>query len=81
MLTTSDNPFDPFKEFDSWYNFDVLHGYNSCSLLARMIVDHDAFSENDQIAMQNQAIDDIIDRNLLEAATNGEVFHKKVSKT
>lgn len=80
MLTTSDNPFNPFEDFDNWYNFDEQKGYHSCSLLARMLTDHDAFSENDKIAMQNDAIDAIVNRNLLEMATNGEVYYKKVEE-
>lgn len=36
MLTTVDNEFDPFTDFDSWYNFDVENGYNTCALIARL---------------------------------------------
>ena len=36
MLTTFDNPFDPFEQFTSWYMFDVEKGYNTCSRLARV---------------------------------------------
>lgn len=36
MLTTHDNPFNPFTEFEQWYKQDtVVLGHNTCSLLAR----------------------------------------------
>ena len=34
MLTTFDNPFNPFTEFDRWWKEDLLLGHNCCSLLA-----------------------------------------------
>ena len=36
MLTTLDNPFDPFNEFTSWYMFDCEKGHNTSSRLARI---------------------------------------------
>ncbi len=36
MLTTIDNPFDPFTQFDEWYVYDTQKGYNSCSYLDRI---------------------------------------------
>ena len=36
MLTTIDNPFDPFEQFDSWFLFDGEKGYNSCDYLGRI---------------------------------------------
>lgn len=33
MLSTDDNPHSPFTEYDEWYQWDVQHGYNTCSLL------------------------------------------------
>ena len=36
MLTTLDNPFDPFNDFTSWYMFDCEKGHNTSSRLARI---------------------------------------------
>jgi hypothetical protein len=36
MLTTEDNPFDPFTQFDEWYAFDVEKEYYTCAYLARI---------------------------------------------
>lgn len=37
MMTTRDNPYNPFEDFDGWYNWDMAHGYSTCCLLARLI--------------------------------------------
>ena len=36
MLTTIDNPYSPFTQWNQWYNFDtnVAH-HGTCALLAR----------------------------------------------
>ena len=36
MLTTFDNPFDPFDQFTSWLLFDKEKGHNTCEYLARI---------------------------------------------
>lgn len=36
FLTTSDNPFNPFENFRSWYAFDERKHYCSSGLLARI---------------------------------------------
>lgn len=35
MLTTFDNPFNPFEDFESWFKYDLLLGHNCCGLLAK----------------------------------------------
>ena len=37
MLTTYSNPYDPFKDFDSWYKFDMREGTDCCGILSRMV--------------------------------------------
>ena len=36
MVTTKDNPFNPFTHFREWYAFDMASGYNTCGVLAAM---------------------------------------------
>ena len=45
MLTTIDNPFDPFEQFTSWFMFDVEKGYNSCGRLMRVAKVSDNMSQ------------------------------------
>jgi len=59
-LTTFDNPFDPFEQFDQWFLFDIEKGYNSCAYLARIAKTSQQLSEveyNDEI---ERAIDEIV---------------------
>jgi hypothetical protein len=60
MLTTFDNPYDPFEQFDSWYMFDQDKGYNTCSYLARIARTSDQLSEEENELEIERAIDEII---------------------
>lgn len=59
-ITTIDNPFDPIEDFDSWYNFDMDKGYNTCAYLARLVFTSDSLSEAENDRAVEMAIDDII---------------------
>lgn len=73
MLTTFDNPFDPFDEFVPWFLFDVEKGYNTCSRLARIARSSDDFSTIEEKRETERAIDEIIDHDFLN-------IYKKVTR-
>ena len=74
MLTTFDNPFDPFEQFTSWFMFDVEKGYNSCAYLARIAKLTDEMSDQEISDEINRAIDEIIKYDFMN-------IYKKVEKT
>ncbi len=59
-LTTIDNPFNPFVDFDSWFMFDIDKGYNSCAYLARIAKTSDSLSDEENDEEIERAIDEII---------------------
>lgn len=65
MLTTVDNPYNPFTQFDEWYAFDMGHGYYTASFLARVVSTSDGLSETDQALAIQLAIDEIVEENVL----------------
>ena len=65
MLSTTDNPFNPFIAFDEWYAYDESKGYHTCSYLARIVKTSSELSEEEQDLAIEQAIDEILKFNLL----------------
>lgn len=60
MLTTKDNPFNPFDDFDSWYQFDEAKGYRTCGLVARLAHSSSGLSWGDQQISIALAIDEVL---------------------
>jgi hypothetical protein len=65
MLTTVDNPFDPFTQFDEWLAYDIGNGYNTCGFLARVAKVSNDLSLPDQAQAVQDAIDEIVEENVL----------------
>jgi hypothetical protein len=64
MLTTVDNPFDPFDEFDSWLEYDSLLGYNTLAMLDRIAKVPSDLPEPDTELVIQHAIDEIVTENV-----------------
>ena len=60
MISTSDNPFNPFDKFDEWHAYDLTNHYYSCELLARFAQTSNELSEADNMNEIERAIDLII---------------------
>lgn len=72
-ITTTDNPYDPIDDFDSWYQFDMSKNYNSCALLDRLALTSDQFTDEENQREIERAIDEIIKYDVLN-------IYKKVKK-
>ena len=79
-VTTTDNPFDPFTQYDDWYRYDETHGYCTSGYVARDLGVRSLPSAAPPLVLQRaieSAVDDICFFNL----TNVEgVSFKKVSR-
>lgn len=60
MLTTIDNPYSPFDDFDQWFLFDVEHGYNTCSYIDRVANIEEDMSDEEVMIETERAIDSIV---------------------
>ncbi len=65
-LTTFDNPFNPFENFDEWFAFDIQHGYNTCGKLMRIANIENNMSEVEYNNEIERAIDEIIQYDFVE---------------
>lgn len=61
MLTTVDNPYNPFDDFTSWLMYDIEKGYDTNGKLARIAELKDEMTEEEQNIEIERAIDRIIE--------------------
>lgn len=64
MLTTVDNPYDPFTQWDDWFAFDARKGYHTPTILARLAIVSDELSVDDETLAMDMAIDTIVEQNV-----------------
>ena len=74
MLSTIDNPFNPFEDYSSWLMFDKEKGYDSAERLMRIAKLSDDMTQKEENEEIERAIDEIIKFDFLNVYT-------KVSKT
>ncbi len=60
MVTTFDNPYNPFTQFKEWFIFDNSKGYNTCGKLARIMGNVSESDDELYDSIVEQSIDDLI---------------------
>ena len=65
MITTKDNPFNYFTDFDNWYAFDEQKGYHSLSYLARIAKTSSDLTDKEYSEIIEAAGDEIVEMNIL----------------
>lgn len=60
ILTTSDNPYDPFTQWDQWYTYDRDKGYFTCELIDRFAKTSDSLSDEMNEERIQEAYQEII---------------------
>ena len=72
FITTYDNPYDYFKQFDEWLNFDRQKGYYTLEYVARLAKLAPDLSEEEQNIEMESVFDKMIE-------WNGQFYRKVFS--
>ena len=64
FVTTTDNPYNYFTQFDDWFAFDTQKGYNTCAYVARIAMVSNEMSEAEYRQGVNDAAKEIVRLNL-----------------
>ena len=65
FLSTIDNPFHPYYDYDNWLRFDEDHGYYTQNYLARIAATSEFLTDAENQRILNDAIDEICRLDLL----------------
>ena len=60
MITTIDNPFNPFDDFVKWFEWDHIAGYNSWERVARFMSDSPNLTNEEELLDNEKAIDQVV---------------------
>lgn len=71
-ITTVDNPYNPFNEFELWYLFDIQKGYNTCSRLASITATSNQFSDAENADIEEDSMNELIKTGAIDK--NGNII-------
>lgn len=83
LITTTDNKFNPFTQFDRWRTYDEIEcGYHSLSYLARIAATSPDLSPTEMDQAIEDACDEICEMDLrfISPVTGKEVGYVKVTE-
>ena len=78
MLTTFDNPYNPFTNFNEWFLYDMQQGYNTCGYLDRIANLSNDLSDEEAKQATEAAIDRILDHDFLNIYKKVRISDKNV---
>ena len=65
ILTTTDNEYDYFTQFDEWFNRDRELGHNCCGIVAALSPNSKSLSYKLNVLITNKAISDFVANDFL----------------
>lgn len=65
MLTTIDNPYNPFDDFTAWLSYDNEKNYNTCGRIARIAKIDNEMSQSEIDTEHDRAMDFIIEHDFM----------------
>lgn len=75
FITTNDNPFNPFDQFDDWFRFDCDKKYFTCSYIDRVV------QSFDEKRPSTKASEEDFDRAMKEIVEYNPYLYKVVRHT
>lgn len=80
-LSTSDNPYSPLTDYDSWEAYDHSKGYNTAEYLARIVRTTNEYGDDTYSEDIERAIDEIVLLNLISWTNEGVSYVKVVGNS
>lgn len=80
-LSTSDNPYSPLTDYDSWEAYDHRKGYNTAEYLARIVRTTNEYGDDTYTDDIERAIDEIVLLNLISWTNEGVSYIKVVGNS
>lgn len=79
-LTTDDNPWNPFTQFESWYDFDEKKMYRTCSRVAKRANYSHCLTDHENDLATIRAIEDVVDNDfVIDSAAEKVRFYRLVT--